>query len=225
LGQADAGVQVQDGGDLAHRDAEPVMGGVRRGHHAGSDPVGGGPVLIGGQVRVRRPHRGLTGRAAVDPDAIGLHDRPGLRGDLGDRREVDPMLRHRLTAAGTDRLRESDLDGRGGPLVGPRQDTEGKVPLARLAPRAFRLGRAPALGEGGRRSLRVPLALFESGLQRGVLMDQPRDPGVRGDLLRHEILDTRFQRSEFREHLSDEHQECLLPQLCKLGERRHETDL
>ena len=148
------------------------MGGVRRGHHAGPHPVGGGPVLIGGQVRVRRPHGGLTGRAAVDPDAIGLHDRLGLRGDLGDRGEVDPMLLQRLTAAGTDRLGQSDLDRGGGPLVGRRQGAEGEVPLARLASRAFGLGLALALGEGGGLSLRVPRALLELGLQGGVLRPQ-----------------------------------------------------
>ena len=59
--------------------------------------------------------------------------------------------------------------------------------------------------------LGVPLAPLELGLQRGVLQEQLRDPGLQG--------------GEFREHLSDERQESLFPQLCKLRECRHETDL
>jgi hypothetical protein len=75
-----------------------------------------------------------------------------------------------------------------------------------------------ALGEGGGLSLRVPRALLELGLQGGVLNPQGRD-------LRQQLLNTSFQRGAPGEHLRDERQEGLFPQLCKLCERRHETDL
>src|SRR5512135_422682 len=73
----------------------------------------------------------------------------GLWGNLGDGGEIDPMLVQRLTAAGTDRLGQSDLDRWSGPLIGPGQGAVGEASLARLASRAFGLGFALALGEGG----------------------------------------------------------------------------
>ena len=102
------------------------------------------------------------------------------------------MLLQRLAAAGTDRIGQSDLDRGCGPLVGSRQGAEGEAPLARLASRAFGLGLALPLGEGGGLSLGVPRELIELGLQGGVL--------------RQEFLDPRFQRGEFREQRGDEHQ-------------------
>src|SRR5512135_2010523 len=185
LGQADAGVQSEDGGDLAHRNTEPVMGGVRRGHDPRPHPVGGGPVLIGGEVRVRRPHGDVTGRAAVDPDAIGLHDRPGLRWNLGDGGEVDALLPQHLPAAETGRLGQSDLDWGSGPLVGPGQGAEGEGSLPRLASWALGWGFALALGEGGSLSLRVPRPLLELSPQCSVL--------------RREFIDAGFQRGELGE--------------------------
>src|SRR4051812_48688452 len=118
----------------------------RRKHRALTEPIindphamSRGPVRIGGEVRVRGPHGSVAGRAAIDPDAIGLHDRSGLRGDVSDRREVDPMLSQHLAAAGTYRIGQSDFDRWGGPLVGFRQGAEGEASLARLASRAFGL--------------------------------------------------------------------------------------
>jgi hypothetical protein len=132
-------------------------------------------------------------------------------GDVGDGCELDPIFVQELAAAGTDGIGQSDLDRRCGPLVRCRQGAEGEVPLARLASRAFGLSLALALGEGCRLALRVPLALLELGLQRGVLRQECVDPG--------------FQRGELREQLSDERQKGRLPQLCEFFERGHDADL
>src|SRR5512142_924448 len=134
---------------------------------------------------MRSPHGRVTGRAAIDPDPIRLHGRLGLRGEIGDRGEVDALLPQRLPAAGTDRLRQSDLDWGSGPLVGPGQGAEGEVSLPRLASWAFGLGFALALGEGGSLSLRVPRPLLELSPQCGVL--------------RCEFIDAGFQRGELGE--------------------------
>ena len=86
-----------------------------------------------------------------------------------------------------------------------------KSSLARLASRAFGLGLALPLGEGGGLSLRVPLVLIELGLQGGVL--------------RQEFLDPGFQRGEFREQRGDERQQALFAQPCEFFERRHDADM
>lgn len=132
-------------------------------------------------------------------------------GDVGDRGEVHAPLLQRFTRAGADRLRPLDVDRGGGPLVRSRQGPEGEVPLAGLAPRARGLGLAPALGEGRRLAVRVPRLLLQLGLQGGIL--------------RQEFLDPSFQRGAPGEHLSDERQERLVPQLCEFLERGHDADL
>src|SRR3954454_9636966 len=137
------------------------MGRMGRGHDPWPHAMSRGPVLIGGEVRVRCPYGGVAGRAAIDPDAKGLHDRHGLRGDLGDRREVEAILVQRLAAARAYRIGQSDFDRWGGPLVGSGQSAEGEASLARLSSRAFGLGLASPLGEGGGLSLGVPLVLTE----------------------------------------------------------------
>ena len=151
-------------------------------------------------------------------EVIRLHDRTRLRGNLGDRGEVDPMLLQRLTAVGADRLGQLDLDGGSGPLVGPWQGAEGEVPLTGLAAGPFGLGLALAFGEGSGLSLRVARLLLQLDLQGGVLGPQGCDLGP-------ELLDTSFQGGKLGEHLSDERQECLFPQSCEFGERGHDTDL
>src|SRR3954471_21096741 len=82
------------------------------------------------------PHGRVTGRAAVDPGAVRLHDRLGSRGKVRDRGEIDPLLPQWLTAAGTDRIGQSDLDWRCGRLVGGRQGAKGEVTPTWLSPRA-----------------------------------------------------------------------------------------
>ena len=160
---------------------------------------------------MRSTHGRVTGGAAIDPDAIGLHDGLGPCGEIGRGCKINALFLHRFATTGTDWLGESDLDQGCSPLVGSRQGAEGEVPLSRLASRAFGLGLAMALGEGSRLAIRVPPLLLELGLQ--------------GSVLRQEFLDPGFQRGELREQLSDERQECLFPQLCEFLERGHDADL
>ena len=96
----------------------------------------------------RRRHGGPTGWAAVDRDAIGLDDGPGLRGDIGDRGELDAILVQRLAAAGTGWLGQLDVDRGCGALVGSRRGAVAEVPLAGLAPRSLGLGLRRPLEKG-----------------------------------------------------------------------------
>src|SRR5439155_20798408 len=120
--------------------------------------------LIGRQIRVRGAHGGITRRAAIDPDAVRLHDRLGRRRQISDGGEVDALFLEGVAAAGTDRIRQSDLNRWGGPLRGGRQGAEGEVSSSGLATRRFGMGLALAFGEGGGGPLRVASLLFQLGL-------------------------------------------------------------
>ena len=108
------------------------------------------------------------------------------------------MLLQRLAATGAGRVGESDLDRRGGPLAGSRQSSEGEAAAARSPPRAFGVGLALPLGEGGGLSLGVPHELIDLGPQGGVLGQEFIDP-------RSQCGEFAEQRGEFLEGRHDAH--------------------
>jgi hypothetical protein len=62
--------QPQGQGHLAHRNPHLVVQGMSGGQGPWPQPVGGGPVLVGRQIRVFPAHLAATASAAADPHPV-----------------------------------------------------------------------------------------------------------------------------------------------------------
>ena len=135
---------------------------------ARTHPMGGGPILIGGQVGMGGAHLLAARPAPIHMDPIEPHGRLRVGWDLGGRGRLDTCLLQRLTAPGTDRLRQTNLHGRllGGP-AGVGRTAEREPSLAGFASGPFGMVLALVFGEGSRLAMAPAVGLAELGPEGG----------------------------------------------------------